>query len=55
MSEACESVIRMRFALDEPADADLIRLCNFSAALEIRLRAELGISGYLWRRLLLGR
>ena len=48
-------VIRMRFGLVEPDDSDVKRLCEFSAALEKRLRAKLGFLGYLWRRILTGR
>ncbi len=55
MTASCDSVIRMRFRLEEPVDYDLIKLCEFSASLEKRLRADLGISGYLWHRILLGR
>jgi hypothetical protein len=55
MTELSSCVIRMRFALEEPEERDLKALCTFSASLEKQLRAELGISGYLWRRLLLGR
>lgn len=55
MTESSDCVVRMRFAFEEPCEADLIRLCEFSAALEKRLRADLGISGYLWHRILLGR
>ncbi len=55
MTESCECVIRMRFGLVEPSDCDLIKLCEFSEALEKRLRADLGLSGYFWHRILLGR
>ncbi len=55
MSKACESVILMRFAEVEPSDNDLIRLTEFSAMLETRLRHDLGIVGYVWRRLMIGK
>lgn len=55
MSEACESVLMMRFALIEPSNADLRRLCNFSTELETHIKSELGFLGYLWRRLLIGK
>lgn len=55
MTAACSCVIKMRFALEEPDDTDVRNLCEFSAKLEKRLREDLGISVYLWRRVLLGR
>ena len=55
MTAACSPVIKMRFRLEEPSDADVEKMCEFSAALEKRLREHLGLSVYLWRRILLGR
>lgn len=55
MYTACESVIRMRFALQSPADNDIKQLCAFSTELEKRIRKILGLRSYIWRRLLLGR
>lgn len=55
MTQSCDCVIRMRFGLEEPHDSDLIALCEFSASLEIRLRGDLGLPGYLWHRVLIGR
>ena len=55
MTAACETIIRVRFALYSPSEDDVMRLCAFSTALEKRLRQKLGLSGYIWRRLLLGR
>lgn len=55
MSAVCAPVIRMRFGLQEPTNEDVKRLCTFSDELEKRLRNELGISGYLWRRILKAR
>lgn len=55
MTELCGCVIKMRFVLKQPDDCDVKALCALSVKLEKRLRADLGISGYLWRRILLGR
>ncbi len=55
MSDLCDSVIRMRFGLEEPIESEIIAFCTFSAELEKRLRADLGISGYFWHRILIGR
>lgn len=55
LSAAFAPVMRMRFALVEPTEADVLKVCALSAALERRLRADLGKSTYLWRRILLGR
>ncbi|MGE5496147.1 MAG: transglutaminase domain-containing protein [Burkholderiales bacterium] len=55
MTAACIPVIKMRFRLEEPSDADVEKMCEFSASLEKRLREHLGLSVYLWRRILLGR
>jgi hypothetical protein len=55
MTVFCDCVIRMRFGFEEPCDTELMKLCEFSAALEKRLRTDLGLSGYLWRRILIGR
>lgn len=52
LSIVCEPVIRMRFGLKEPTNEDVKRLCTFSDELEKRLRHELGIGAYLWRRIL---
>ena len=48
-------VMRMRFGLVEPTEEDVQNACAFSAALERRLKNELGLMGYLWRRIVVGR
>ncbi|HWR23504.1 MAG TPA: transglutaminase domain-containing protein [Feifaniaceae bacterium] len=48
-------VMRMRFGLEEPMEEDVHNACAFSAALERRLKNELGLMPYLWRRIVLGR
>ncbi len=55
VSTVCEPVIRMRFGHKEPTNEDVKSLCAFSDELEKRLRHELGIGGYLWRRILKAR
>lgn len=55
MTLLCDFIIRMRFGMEELCDSDLKKLCVFSAELEKRLRKDLGVSGYLFRRILLGR
>lgn len=55
MTEVCGCVIRLRFGLKEPEDSEIKKMCGFSASLEKRLRVKLGVSGYLWHRILLGR
>ncbi len=55
MTRASEYVIRMRFALQTPTEAGISEMCDFSATLEKQLRARLGLTGYIWRRLILGR
>jgi hypothetical protein len=52
ISSVCAPVIRMRFGLEEPTNEEVKHLCAFSDELEKRLRHELGIGGYLWRRIL---
>ena len=48
-------VMRMRFGLKEPIEEDVQNACAFSAGLERRLRSELGLARYLWRRIVVGR
>lgn len=55
MTMACKPVIRMRFGLKPPSDADVMSLCVFSACLERRLYTHLKLPAYLWYRVLLGR
>lgn len=55
MSLSCEPVVRMRFALILPLDEEIKNLCVFSIELEKRIRHILGLRGYIWHRLLLGR
>lgn len=55
MSAVCGSVTLMRFGQQEPDETDVKAMCEFSAALEKRLRLSLGISSYIWRRIIIGR
>ncbi len=55
MAAVSMPVMRMRFGFIEPAEEDVHNACAFSAALERRLRNELGLAGYLWRRIVVGR
>ncbi len=55
MATVCGPVMRMRFGLMEPLEADVESICALSAALEARLRRELGLMRYLWRRIVVGR
>lgn len=54
-ARVCECVILMRFGFAEPDDDCVKALCAHIAVLEKQLRANLGLSGYLWRRVLLWR
>ncbi len=47
-------VIRLRFALKEPSEADLLKMVDYSCSLEKRLIKSRGRIRYFFRRLLLG-
>lgn len=55
MAAVCAPVMRMRFGLMEPTEEDVKNACALSAKLEQRLKNELGLLQYLWRRLVVGR
>ncbi len=49
-----DAVIQLRFALSEPTEKDLIRMCVYTTSLEKRLIRARGFIRYLIRRLLIG-
>ncbi len=53
--EVCEPVLLSRFALREPADGELRRMCDFYIFLERSLRRKLGLRRYILHRMILGR
>ena len=55
MAAVCAPVMRMRFGLVAPKEEDVQNACAFSAELERKLKNELGLAGYLWRRIVVGR
>ncbi len=55
MAAVCGPVMRMRFGLIAPLEQDVENICALSAGLEERLRRELGLMRYLWRRIVVGR
>ncbi len=55
MAAVSAPVMRMRFGLMEPTDEDVENACALSAELERKLKNELGLAQYLWRRLVVGR
>jgi hypothetical protein len=44
-----------RYALKKVRDADVRALCNRYIDTEKKIRVEMGLPRYLWRRILLGR
>ncbi|MCE5235481.1 MAG: transglutaminase-like domain-containing protein [Eubacteriales bacterium] len=53
--EACEAVTLRHYALRTPTEEDVKKLCALNALLEKRVKAELGIFLYLFRRVLTGK
>ena len=55
LTEVLEPVQLSRFALRQPTDGELRRMCDYYIELERRLRKTLGLGKYVLRRMLLGR
>ena len=55
MAAVSSPIMRMRFGLIAPTEEDVQNACAFSVAFERRLKNELGLSRYLWRRIVVGR
>jgi hypothetical protein len=55
MTEIVKPVIRHRFAQKKVRDADVKALCDHYIDTERKIKAEMGLPRYLWRRVLLGR
>ncbi len=55
MTRVCAPVILHRFALQDIRNDDVRSLCDRYAAVEKRLKRDLGFFRYVWRRFLLGR
>ncbi|HWS30439.1 MAG TPA: transglutaminase-like domain-containing protein [Clostridia bacterium] len=54
-STACKAVTLWHFALKEPTREDVKKLCALNAAIERRIKAELGFFPYLFRCVLIGK
>ena len=55
LSEVCRPVLLSRFAMQEPADEEVRRMCDFYMFLERLLRKKLGLRRYVLHRMILGR
>ncbi len=55
MSAVCRAVEEARFALREPQDAEIRRMCDYFIRQERTLRRNMGLGKYILRRMLLGR
>ena len=55
LGTVCEPVVLSRFALRQPSDGELRRMCDYYIFLERVLRKKLGLRKYILRRMLLGR
>ena len=55
LETVCEPVVISRFALREPTDEEIRRMCDFYIFLEQTLRKKLGVRSYILRRMILGR
>ena len=54
-SEACEAISLWLYALVEPTSSDVMRFCALNATLERRIKTEMKLLPYLFRRMLTGR
>ena len=55
LETVCEPVVLSRFALREPTDGEVRRMCDYYIFLERTLRKKLGIRSYILHRMILGR
>lgn len=55
MSGVCEPVIRHRFGMADISDTEVMAVCDLYTETETRIRKQLGLLRYLFRRVLLGK
>ena len=55
LETVCEPVVLSRFALREPSDGEVRRMCDYYIFLERALRKKLGLRSYILHRMILGR